>query len=56
MKRAVRDILRLVAAGLIMFGGLEIGLEWLQHRLHQANTIRLWHCVLGGILAGLGAV
>lgn len=55
MKRAVRAILRLIAAGLLVFGGLEIGLEWLQHRVRKAD-ISPWHCILGGILAGLGIV
>jgi hypothetical protein len=53
MKRAVRDLLRLIAAGLCVFGGLEIGLAWLRHRV-QKTGISPWHCVLGSILVALG--
>ena len=55
MKRAVRAILRLIAAALVVFGGLEIGLEWLRHRLRNAG-INPWHCLFGAILAALGIV
>jgi len=55
MKRAVRAILRLIAAGIVVFGGLEIGLEWMRHRLRGAG-IKPWHCVFGGMLAVLGIV
>jgi hypothetical protein len=53
MKRAVRTILRLVAAGLVVFGGLEFGLELMRHRLEQAE-VSLWHCLIGVVLTILG--
>lgn len=55
MKRAVRSILRLVAFGSIMVGGLEFVLEFLRHRVRHAE-FSLWHCVIGGVLIGLGVV
>jgi hypothetical protein len=55
MKHAVRAILRFVATGLIVFGGMEFGLEFLRHRLQKAE-ISLWHCILGTALAGLGVL
>ena len=54
MKRAVRAILRLIASGLILFGGLEIGLEFTRHRMQKAE-INPWHFLIGVILIGLGA-
>ncbi len=49
MKRAIRAVLILIAAGLLVFGGMEIGLELVRHRLQQA-AINGWHCGLGAIL------
>lgn len=55
MKRAVRSLLRFIAAGAILVGGLEFALEFARHRVGHAE-VSLWHCVLGGILIGLGLV
>ena len=49
MKRAIRTVVRLVAAGLILFGGMEIGLELTRHRL-RGESIKAWHCVVGSLL------
>jgi divalent metal cation (Fe/Co/Zn/Cd) transporter len=53
MKRAVRSIIRLAAAGLIVFGGMEIGLEFVRHRFQQVR-ISPWHCLIGAVLMALG--
>lgn len=55
MKRAVRAILRLIAAGLLVFGGLELGLEFMRRRVHKAQ-ISLWHFVIGAVLIALGVL
>jgi hypothetical protein len=53
MKRAVRSIIRLAAAGLIVFGGMEIGLELMRHRFQQTR-ISAGHCLIGAVLMVLG--
>jgi len=55
MKRAVRAILRLVAAALVLFGGLTIGLEVVRHRM-RSESVNLWQCLLGGCLIVLGII
>ena len=55
MRRAVRNILRLLAGGMVISGGLEFGLEFMRHRL-RGSEIRLWSCIVGAILVGLGVV
>ena len=55
MKRAVRSILRLVAAGLVVVGGMEIGLEFVRHRL-RGSTLSVWRCLLGAVLMIAGGV
>jgi len=55
MKRAVRNLIRLIGATIIVFGGLEIGLEYLRHRLRGAE-IGLWNCIVGSVLIALGAL
>jgi hypothetical protein len=61
MKRAVRTVLRLVAAGLILFGVLALGLEFLRQRLPEAGlsigriALGVLLLVLGGILFALSA-
>ena len=53
MRRAVRAILRLIAAGLILFGGLEIGLEWMRRQVDKTG-IRTGRCLVGAALIALG--
>jgi divalent metal cation (Fe/Co/Zn/Cd) transporter len=53
MKRHVRTLICLIASGLVVFGGMEIGLEYLRHRFRQGE-ISLWHYVIGAILVMLG--
>ena len=55
MKRAVRTLIRLVAAGFVLFGSLTFGLEFMRDRMKHAG-ISVWHCVLGGILVVIGVV
>ncbi len=55
MNRPVRVVIRLIAASLVLFGGLEIGLEYVSHRMRKAE-ISAWHCVIGGVLIVLGIV
>jgi ethanolamine transporter EutH len=55
MKRAVRVLIRVVAAGLLVFGGMEIGLEYMRHRVQKVQ-ISLWHCVISAVLVALGVV
>ncbi len=53
MNRAVRAVIRLIASALILFGGLEIGLEYARHRVQKAES-SFWHWVIGGFLIVLG--
>jgi hypothetical protein len=53
MKRAVRGLIRIVACALILFGGMEIGLEIVRHRMKDL-PVSAWHCVIGGVLIALG--
>ena len=53
MKRAVRSLILLIAAGMMVFGLMEIMLEYSRHRVRHED-IRLWYCVLGTILIVLG--
>ncbi|HLP76015.1 MAG TPA: hypothetical protein VK327_03790 [Candidatus Paceibacterota bacterium] len=55
MKRAIRNLIRFVAAGLIIFGGLQIGLEFLRQRM-QKIEINTRNCVIGGVLILSGVV
>jgi uncharacterized membrane protein len=54
MQRAVRTIIRLVAAGLIVFGGMQAGLEFMRHRVKNAETSP-WQYIIGFLLIVLGA-
>jgi hypothetical protein len=51
MRRALRNLFRLLAAGLVVFGAMGIGLEFIRHRLRGAE-IR-WTYV--GVSTGLTA-
>ena len=55
MRRAVRNLVRLIAAGLIIFGGMEIGLELVRHRMRQTE-ISLNQCLIGGALILAGGI
>ena len=55
MRRAVRNLILLVAAGLIVFGGLQIGLDLMSHRMKQTE-IHLNQCLIGGALILAGGI
>jgi len=55
MKRAVRTLIRLIAAALVLFGGMGIGLEFLRHRMKNAE-INIWNGMIGATLVLLGAI
>ena len=61
MKRAVRTLIRIIAAALILFGALEIGFEVVHHQVQvskHAQTIQsnIWHYIIGAILIAVGVV
>ena len=49
MKRAVRTLIRIIAAALVVFGGLSAGLEFARHRL-QEGEFRPGPLIQGAIL------
>ena len=55
MNRAVRTVIRLVAAGLMVIGGMVIGLEFMRDRVKHAQ-LSVGQCVLGGLLIVAGVV
>ena len=54
MKRAVRSVIRLVAAGFLLVGAMEMGLEFVRHRL-RGTPFGWWRVLLGLGLAVVGA-
>jgi len=55
MKRAVRSVIRLVAAGFLLVGAMEVGLEFVRHRL-RGISFGWWRVLLGLALAAAGVV
>jgi hypothetical protein len=59
MRRVVRTLLRLIAAGLMVFGVLEMGLEYMKHleqvRQGAPPDSAAWRYAIGAVLLGLGA-
>ena len=53
MKRAVRTLIRIIAAALVVFGALAAGLEFARDRLQEANASR-GPLILGGVLIVVG--
>lgn len=61
MKRAVRTLIRIIGAALILFGALEIGLELVHHQVQVRNHVEpvhtnFWHYIIGAILIGVGVI
>ncbi len=61
MKRAVRTLIRIIAAALILFGALEIGLELVHHRVQVRNHVEsihtnIWHYIIGALLIVVGVI
>ena len=55
MRRALRNLFRLLAASLIVFGGLGFGLEFLRQRLRDAE-IRWSYIAIGAVLLVSGVI
>jgi hypothetical protein len=55
MKRAVRSVIRWIAAGFLLVGGLELGLEFERYRL-RGEAPGWGRCLLGIVLAMAGGV
>ena len=55
MRRAVRSLIRLIASGLLLFGAIEIGFQYMNHRARHAE-INLWHCIAGAVLFVAGLI
>ena len=61
MKRAVRSVIQLIAAGLVIFGALEICLEIAHHMIQVHKHIEpvatnIWHYIIGAVLLVLGTI
>src|SRR5436190_1251295 len=59
MKRHVRTLICVIAVALVVFGGMETGLEFARHRvaLSRGNpppAWSVWQLVIGGVLILLG--
>ena len=54
MKRALRAIFRLIAAGLLVVGAMELGLEYMRHVAPPRAPINLGNCLIGAVLMALG--
>jgi hypothetical protein len=54
MKRAVRMVMRLIASGIILVGGMNAGLEFMRQRVQEVE-LNLWRVCLGvlGVVVGL---
>jgi hypothetical protein len=52
MKHAVRTVIRLIVAGIIIVGGMNVGLEYVRHRMHGTETslLRVGLGMLGVVL------
>jgi hypothetical protein len=55
MKRTVRAVVRLIASGLLVLGGMELGVEWLRNHLGKGPP-SLGNCITGAVLLALGIV
>ena len=53
MKRVVRTFIRLIAGGMIMFGGVEMVLDYFNHRLHK-TALSIWAWIIRIVLTALG--
>jgi drug/metabolite transporter (DMT)-like permease len=61
MKRAVRTLIQIIAAGLMIFGALEIGLELEHHAVQVRNHVEpvetnLWRYIIGALLLLVGVI
>jgi hypothetical protein len=61
MKRAVRTLIQIIAAGLMTFGALEIGLELEHHAVQVRNHVEpiqtnIWRYIIGALLLLMGVI
>ena len=49
MRRVVRSLIRIIAAGLVGFGIIEIAFEFARHRAN-GTEINSWHFIAGALL------
>lgn len=61
MKRAVRSVIQLIAAGLVILGALEICLEIAHHLVQVHKHIEpvetnIWHYIIGAVLLAVGVI
>jgi drug/metabolite transporter (DMT)-like permease len=61
MKRAVRTLIQIIAAGLMIFGALEIGLELEHHAVQVRNHVEpvetnIWRYIIGALLLLVGVI
>ncbi len=55
MKRAVRNLIRLLASGLIVAGVMMIGLEIMGRRVDTGRT-HIWYWLIGALLLVAGII
>lgn len=55
MKRAIRMLLRVVAAGGIVIGGMNVGLEFVRHRMKHTE-INWLHCAINTVIVAAGII
>jgi drug/metabolite transporter (DMT)-like permease len=61
MKRPVRTLIQIIAAGLMVLGALEIGLEIVHHQIQVHNHVDpiktdIWRYIIGAVLLLLGMI
>jgi hypothetical protein len=61
MKRPVRTLIQIIAAGLMLFGVLEIGLEFAHHQVQIREHIEpiktnIWRYIIGVLLFLVGII
>ena len=55
MKRAIRTVIRLIAAGAMVIGGMDCGLEFARHWKH-VGRVNLWVCIINFLVIVAGIV
>jgi len=55
MKRAIRTVIRLIAAGAIVIGGMDCGLEVVRRWKHF-KEVSLWVCIINFLVIVAGVI
>lgn len=55
MKRAIRTVIRLIAAGAIVIGGMDCSLEIAHHWKHF-KEVSLWVCIINFLVIVAGVI